>query len=211
MDAAFAATPRTGPELDVVTDADIAGHAVPVVPHADGDPVAAPVRGGGPALLRPLSSPLRLPAAAAALVAGIAHLPVTPEHLDEVPYVGWMFVALAVVCVAGGLLLVVRDAAVVWWTPAVSCLAAVVLYVVSRGPGMPAMDDDIGDWTNEFGLISVASETLVAVLAVAALLRAAQGATQAARRLPLLLALSVPAAGLALAAGGYALGLAVAP
>ena len=119
-----------------------------------------------------LRSSLRLPAAAAAVVAAAAHVPVTPEHLAEVPYVGWMFVALIAGCTAGAAALVIRDAAVVWGALGSACFIAVVLYAVSRGPGLLGMTDDIGDWLNELGLVSVASESLVVVLAVAALARA---------------------------------------
>src|SRR4051812_41054827 len=147
---------------------------------------------------RRLRSPLALPAAAAAAVAGAAHLPVTAEHLREVPYVGWMFVALIAVCAVGAVLLTVRDVAAVWWVLAVSCLAAVALYVVSRGPGMPGMSDDIGDWTNRLGLISVLSEALVVILAVIALWRTCT--LPAPTRRALLTALPVTAL-LAVAAG----------
>jgi hypothetical protein len=173
----------------------------PAVPDAAAG-VAAPASGLR-ALGTRLRSPLALPAAAAALVAGAAHVPVTPEHLEEVPYVGRLFVALAVVCVAGGLLLAVRDVVLVWAGLAAANLAAVVLFVVSRGPGMPGMSDDIGDWTNELGIISVASESLVVVLALVALARA--GALNA--RLRQALPAGVAVLGLALAAGGYATGL----
>jgi hypothetical protein len=154
------------------------------------------------ALLTPLRSPLALPAATAALVAGAAHVPVTGEHLAEVPYVGWMFVGLIAVCAAAALLLAVRDVVLVWGVVAAACAGAVALYVVSRGPGLPGMSDDIGDWANGLGLVSVASETLVVVLASFALRRARAGSPRTRRSL-------VPAvllAGVVLAATGYALG-----
>jgi hypothetical protein len=99
--------------------------------------------------------------------------------------------------------LAVRDPALLWTVLAAACGAAVVLYLVSRGPGMPGMSDDIGDWANELGLVSVASETIVVVLACLTLLRRPAGAGR-----PLLLA--VLGAALVLAAAGYGLGLAVA-
>jgi hypothetical protein len=169
------------------------------------EPSVGPARRPGlvPALATPLRSPLALPAAAAALVAAAAHVPVTAEHLTEVPYVGWLFVGLVAVCAAGAVVLAVRDPALLWTVLAAACGAAVVLYLVSRGPGMPGMSDDIGDWANELGLVSVASETIVVVLACLTLLRRPAGAGR-----PLLLA--VLGAALVLAAAGYGLGLAVA-
>lgn len=131
------------------------------------------------ARVRSLSAPLRsaaaLPAAAAALVAGAAHVPVIPEHLDEVPYVGRLFVALVAACALGALVLVVRDVAAAYVALAVAGAASVVLFVVSRGPGMPGMPDDVGDWTNQLGLVSVAAESMLTALAVVALTRGLRG------------------------------------
>jgi hypothetical protein len=117
----------------------------------------------------PLRSPLRWPAAAAALVAGAAHLPVIPQHLTEVPYIGWLFIGLTAICVVGAAALVLHDSDVAWVVVSSTCLAAVAGYALSRGPGLPGMADDIGDWTNALGLISVVTETSVVLLAVAAL------------------------------------------
>jgi hypothetical protein len=57
----------------------------------------------------PERSPLRLPAAACAPVAALAHVPVTEEHLAEVPYIGVLFIVLEVTLVGVAVLLVVAD------------------------------------------------------------------------------------------------------
>jgi hypothetical protein len=157
-------------------------------------------------LATPLRSPLALPAAAAALVAGAAHVPVTGEHLTEVPYVGWMFVGLIAVCVTGAVLLAVRDTVFHWAVIAATCAAAVLLYLVSRGPGMPGMSDDIGDWANELGVVSVISETLVVVLACLAARRGLSGSHRVHRSL----VSAILGGGVVLAAIGYGLGVALA-
>jgi hypothetical protein len=125
---------------------------------------------------------------------------VTGEHLTGVPYVGWLFVGLIAVCAAGGVLLAVRDPALVWAVLGASCGAAVVLYAVSRSAGMPGMSDDIGDWANELGLVSVLSETLVLVFSCLAL-RRPRGSAR--------MLLALPAGALVLAAAGYGLGVAL--
>jgi hypothetical protein len=132
-------------------------------PPAPGD-TAAPASN-----LAPLRSSLRWPAAAAALVTAAAHLPVIPQHLTEVPYIGWLFIGLTAVCVLGAIALTVYDSAVTWTILAASCLAAAAGYLLSRGPGLPGMPDDIGDWTNPLGLISILTESLVVLLALGAL------------------------------------------
>ena len=114
-------------------------------------------------------SALRWPAAAATLVVAAAHVPVVPEHLREVPYVGWLFVGLIAACLLCSVALAVQDTVIVWVAAATICMAAVSAYLVSRSVGLPGMPDDVGDWANPLGLISVAGETLVAVLALAAL------------------------------------------
>ena len=117
----------------------------------------------------PLHSDLRLPAAAAALVTAAGHVPVTATHLAEVPYVGWLFVALSLTCVAAAAALVVRDSCAIWTWSAAATAAAVLGYLLSRGPGLPGMDDDIGDWVDQLGMVSIGSEALVVLLAAAAL------------------------------------------
>jgi hypothetical protein len=139
-------------------------------PEPDDRPGPAPRRDGGPGAPHGgMASSLRWPAAAAALVAAVAHVPVTGQHLSEVPYVGWLFVALTGVCMFAAFALAFTSRAVVWALAGATCLAAVIAFVISRGPGLPGMPDDIGDWGNELGLISVACELAVVALAVVAL------------------------------------------
>ena len=151
--------------------------------------------GGRKALPR---NPLRLPAAAAALVAAAAHLPVIPDHLREVPYIGWLFIGLSALCVLGAVALLVDDTATVWLALGTGCAAAVLGYLLSRGPGLPAMADDLGDWANPLGLISVAAETLVAGFAVSALVSRGRSVRWAWA--------AVPAGGACLALAVYPLG-----
>jgi len=168
---------------------------------APAGPIGRRVLGSSKVLPR---SPLRLPAAAAALVAAAAHLPVIPDHLSEAPYVGWLFVGLSAVCVLGAVALVVDDSILVWAGLGSTCGAAVAGYLLSRGPGLPAMADDIGDWSNRLGLISVTTETLVAVLAVTVLRSRAR--TTVPGRVARRAAWVVPAAAVILALGTYPLG-----
>jgi hypothetical protein len=123
------------------------------------------------ALLRPIGSRWRFPAAGLAVAAGLAHVPVTPEHLQEAPYIGQLFIALTVVCILGATMLLISDNALTWLVVGDSCLLAVIAYLVSRTFGLPLMSDDIGNWFEPLGIVSVATESGVAVLALAALRR----------------------------------------
>jgi hypothetical protein len=116
-----------------------------------------------------VGSRLRFPAAALAVAAGLAHVPVTPEHLREAPYIGVLFIMLTVACVVLAALLVTWDHALVWLALGGACLLAVIAYVVSRTMGLPLMADDIGNWWETLGVVSVLTESAVVVLAATVL------------------------------------------
>jgi hypothetical protein len=119
--------------------------------------------------LTPLTSRLRYPAALLAAVAGLAHVPVTPEHLNEAEYIGILFLALTIACVVLAAALLVWDSPIVWVAIGGACLLAVVAFILSRTVGLPLISDDIGNWTERLGVVSVLTETGVAILSAAAL------------------------------------------
>jgi hypothetical protein len=123
-------------------------------------------------MFRGLRSPLRYPAAALAVVAGLAHVPVTPEHLREAPYIGVLFLVLTSVCVLLAAALLISDSAPVWIALGTTTTLAVAAYVVSRTVGLPLMADDVGYWLEPLGVVSVVTESAVAGCAVLALRRA---------------------------------------
>ncbi|WP_063770073.1 hypothetical protein [Streptacidiphilus melanogenes] len=57
------------------------------------------------------------------------------------------------------------ERALVWLTAAGVALGPLLGYVLSRGPGLPGYDDDRGNWTEPLGLVSIAVEVLLLVLA----------------------------------------------
>jgi hypothetical protein len=117
-------------------------------------------------------SPLRYPAAVLAVVAGLAHVPVTPEHLNEAPYIGVLFMVLTTVCVVLAAALLVWDSPVVWASLGGACLLAVVAFVLSRTVGLPLIADDIGNWSERLGVVSVLTEAGVVILSALALRKA---------------------------------------
>jgi hypothetical protein len=126
-------------------------------------------RRAGAWALTALTSRLRYPAALLAVVAGLAHVPVTPEHLNEAKYIGILFLALTIVCVVLAAALLIWDSPIVWAAIGGACLLAVAAFVLSRTVGLPLISDDIGNWTERLGVVSVLTETGVAVLSAAAL------------------------------------------
>jgi hypothetical protein len=108
--------------------------------------------------------------AIAALVAAVAHLPVIGPHLEEAPYMGVLFVVLTVGCAAIALAAVIRDSAAVYALAVLTCGLAVLGYVATRLVGFPMLADDVGNWLEPLGVVSVLSESVVVVAAVRALL-----------------------------------------
>ena len=131
----------------------------------------APVR---PA--QPHHVPTRLIGAALAL--GIAYLHVKDQGGfpgDKAPtYVGvgyylleavGLVIALALLAGAG------RHTAKLWYLAAGVALGPIVGFVLSRGPGLPDYTDDKGNWTETLGLVSLATEGGLLVLAALVLTR----------------------------------------
>ena len=48
------------------------------------------------------------------LVAAGTHIPLIQDHLEEAPYVGWLFIALSVVCIVLAVAILFVDSAGVW-------------------------------------------------------------------------------------------------
>jgi hypothetical protein len=99
------------------------------------------------------------------LVAAGTHIPLIKMHLEEAPYIGWLFIALSVVCIVLAVAIVLVDNPGVWVLSGAVCLAAVVGYLASRTVGLPQIGDDVGNWTEPLGIPAVASEALMVVLA----------------------------------------------
>ena len=113
----------------------------------------------------PLHSPLRWACALALLVTAGTHLPLVPEHLEEAPYVGVLFILLSLGSIALAVLIVVRDLPVVWAASGTVTLLALIAFLVSRTVGLPQIADDIGNWTEPLGFPALAAELATTVLA----------------------------------------------
>lgn len=130
-----------------------------------------------PASISPYRSPWRWPAALALLVAGAVHIPVTPEHLKEAPYIGLLFLALTLTCFVLAIAVLAFDRPAVWLISGSVSVAAVLSYVLSRTVALPQIGDDVGHWFEPLGIAAMSAETLTAVIAAAILVRHRQGRT----------------------------------
>jgi hypothetical protein len=120
----------------------------------------------------PLHSPLRWACALALLVTAGTHIPLIPDHLEEAPYVGVLFIVLSAVSIALAALVMVRDLPLVWVASGTVTLLAVVAFLLSRTVGLPQIGDDIGNWTEPLGFPALAGEVATVVLAGLAIRRA---------------------------------------
>ena len=127
-----------------------------------------------PAALHPSSRPgrrlaIRAAAAVALVVSGVTHVPVTPEHLEEAPYIGVAFIVLTVACAVLAVAVLLSDSSIVWSLSAWTCGLAVVVYAVSRTVGLPQIRDDIGNWWEPLGVSAVLAELVTVALAAVAI------------------------------------------
>jgi hypothetical protein len=115
--------------------------------------------------MRVTTSPAQWCASFLLLVAAGTHIPLIEDHLEEAPYVGWLFILLSVVCIGLAVAILFVDSAGVWALSGITCFAAVVAFFASRTVGLPQIGDDVGNWTDPLGFPAVASEVLMAALA----------------------------------------------
>jgi hypothetical protein len=121
------------------------------------------------------TDPRRWPVIALLFVASLAHVPVIPEHLEEAPYMGVLFVVFALAAFALAAVLAARPAPVLVRLAGVLCAAAVLTYALTRIVAFPQLADDVGNWTEPLGVVSVAAELGVVLLSTVAFRRTARG------------------------------------
>lgn len=128
---------------------------------------------------QPCGPQLAAPAAIALIVVGVVHLLDGPGSLQDHLYLGLLELGLAAASLPLAVLLVSAPARALWDTALALNLAAMILFLASRTVGLPGSTDDIGNWTQLLGLVNLAAESAVILLAVAALRpRSGQAATR---------------------------------
>jgi hypothetical protein len=95
----------------------------------------------------------------------------TPDYVG----VGYYLLEGVSVLTAAALLLSLasRLSAAAWTIAAIFVSAGPLLgYVLSRGPGLPDYDDDLGNWTEPLGVVSLLVESALLALALTVLIAA---------------------------------------
>jgi hypothetical protein len=124
-------------------------------------------------LLTPRHSPWRYLLVPALIAAAAAHLPVIREHLEEAPYMGVLFIVLTGACILLAAGLISFDSALAYVLTVLTCALAVIGYAATRLVEFPMLADDVGHWLEPLGVISIATESVAALCAAAALRGAA--------------------------------------
>jgi hypothetical protein len=93
--------------------------------------------------------------------------------MEEAPYLGFAYIGLIVGCAAAIVLLARRDRRGVLLAGGLAA-ATFLGYCLSRTTGLPAATDDVGNWTESLGVLSLVFEGAVVALSAAALSRQAR-------------------------------------
>jgi len=118
-----------------------------------------------------IDSTLKVAIVAAVAVAAVAHVPVIGPHLEEAPYMGVLFIVFTAVCLGLGAAMAATGQTWAYRSAVLVCGSAVAVYVATRLVAFPQLSDDVGNWFEPLGVVSVVSETVVVALALVTLRR----------------------------------------
>lgn len=117
---------------------------------------------------------LALGVPAALLSLGVAAIHVVDQGgvpgSKDPSYVGigyWVLEVVAVVLAVALLARRARASVLTWVVAAGVGLGPLIGYCLSRGPGLPGYTDDMGNWTEPLGIISLVVEALLVLVALA--------------------------------------------
>jgi hypothetical protein len=82
---------------------------------------------------------------------------------------GVLFVILTVACLALGYAALVWDSPAVYLAAAMTCGLAIVGYGATRLVAFPLLADDVGNWLEPLGVLSVTTESVVVAVVATAL------------------------------------------
>jgi hypothetical protein len=92
-------------------------------------------------------------------------------------YIGVAYHVLEVAAAVAAVLLLAGLVRLGWLLAIGVAAGPIVGYVLSRGPGLPYYSDDIGNWTETIGLVSLAVEGALLLLSVPLFMRSVRRGT----------------------------------
>ena len=106
-------------------------------------------------------------------VIGWIHFKDIPDKLGETPYLGWLYILLVAGCAAAGAWLLSNQWRAGYILGTIISLGALLGYVLTRSVGLPNARDDIGNWGEPLGVLSLVLEGAFVLLALSQLRRPA--------------------------------------
>ncbi len=103
-----------------------------------------------------------------ASVAAAAHVPGIAEHLEEAPYMGVLFALFAAACAGLAVAAIARPGRATATAAVALCGAALATYAATRLVAFPQLGDDVGNWFESLGVVSVLAEAAVVATALKA-------------------------------------------
>lgn len=92
-------------------------------------------------------------------------------------YIGVAYHVLEIAAVIAAVLLLLGFVRPGWLLAAGVALGPLLGYILSRGPGLPDAGDDVGNWTEPLGLVSLAVEGALFLLSVPLFVRSSRRRT----------------------------------
>lgn len=118
----------------------------------------------------PLARRLAPLGALALLAVAVVHLIDGPGSLRDQFYIGALELSLAAACVPLAVVLLISPGRPVWDLALALNLVSIAIFVASRTVGLPGSSDDIGNWSQLLGAVSLLTEAVVVLTATAVLL-----------------------------------------
>ena len=102
-------------------------------------------------------------------ISAVAHIPVVGEHLREAPCMGEEFLVLIVGCALIGIAALVCDSSALYLLAVITCGLAIAGYAATRIVAFPRLEDDVGNWFEPLGVVSIIAESATVAIALCAL------------------------------------------
>lgn len=113
-------------------------------------------------------APVRWLTVALLFVSTAVHVPLVPAHLEEAPYMGVLFILYSVAAFSVAAVLAARPTLRWYAVAGVLSAAAIAMYCTTRLVALPQLGDDVGQWSESLGLLALAAEAGVVLLALVA-------------------------------------------
>ncbi|MFF4699599.1 hypothetical protein [Streptomyces chattanoogensis] len=99
--------------------------------------------------------------ACCALLSAVVHLVIAPEHLEEMLYIGILFIIGSVALLVAAAGLVLRDSLAAWWVGALVSAGMILGFALSRTVGLPGYHEE--GWDPPYGVLSFVAEAVFLV------------------------------------------------